>query len=936
MKNFLLLLFCLHFCPVFGQNEPPKEQKTSFKLPEGIKSNDYLPGIVLVKFRKGISKTQISSISSHLSSKNLSDKSIGTSTINQLFKNSISAKTKAVIDRMAITDTIGLDRVYELRVNMKLGVEKVINELMTNPMIEYAEPNYIYHTSYVPKDPLYARFQSSLKQVKAEEAWELFIDSSNSIIAIVDSGSDLDHEDLKANILVPGIDLVGSSFSNLKVDNDPSVKSDSTDHGVRVSGVASAITNNGIGIASIASNAKLMIVKVGADDNSTAIYRGYEGIKYAADHGANIINCSWGGPAASLFGQDIINYAILKGSLIVAAAGNGGTSLPEYPAAIQGVLAVASVDINDKRNDYSNYGNHISISAPGELYTTKNNNDYTLVRGTSFSTPLVSSAAALLRAKFPQYDMFQIAEQLKVTADNIDAINPTIAGKLGSGRLNVFRALTESLPSIKYQNVTILDKGNGSIPSGDTISIFLDVKNFLAPVSELVVKLSTTNPNVQVIDQALSLAGIGTKELKKLVGPFRVYIKPGISDNEPVDFKLNYTSGSSYAAFEYFQIIASKDFINVQVNKVSSTITSNGRIGFRDSENLNGLGFQYKSNPLLFEAALMIGNSPSTVSNNARSRSGEADEHFIKRVRAFKDSDTQAAFLGRSEFDDSGNPNPLSLYVKHSQTAFSSSPDDQYVLAEYEVTNTGANILNGVYVGLFTDWDIDQSGRDATKYDAVNRLAYAFGKSDNSPYAGVKLLSQNSKALYYPMSYQIQGDLLESANEFSIAEKYQTLSSGIKATGLGDNVTNGYDISFVSGYGPFTIPVNGKIKLAFALVAGDSLDDLQASAIAAQNKYNEVNKIETPNLKDGFVLKQNFPNPGLNQTAIEFTLSHSGLTTLVLYNTMGQFVKELIKGNLAAGQYNIAVDLSGLEPGIYLYKLQFEGKERTLKMLISR
>ena len=140
----------------------------------------------------------------------------------------------------------------------------------------------------------------------------------------------------------------------------------------------------------------------------------------------------------------------------------------------------------------------------------------------------------------------------------------------------------------------------------------------------------------------------------------------------------------------------------------------------------------------------------------------------------------------------------------------------------------------------------------------------------------------------------------------------------------------------MSGYGPFSIPVNAKIKIAFALLADDSLNDLQTTAVRAQNKYNELNKIEVPDLGDGFVLKQNFPNPGLNQTEINFSLSHSGFTTLILYNIMGQPVKELVKGNLIAGSYGIPLDVSGLMPGIYLYKLTFEGKEKTLKMLVSR
>src|SRR5690606_17324332 len=145
------------------------------------------------------------------------------------------------------------------------------------------------------------------------------------------------------------------------------------------------------------------------------------------------------------------------------------------------------------------------------------------------------------------------------------------------------------------------------------------------PVSNLALKLSTNNPNVQIIDQDFNLESIGTKELKTMLGPFRVYIKASISDNELIDFKLNYFAANSYAASEHFQIVASSDFINIQVNKVSSTLTSNGRIGYRDPEAQNGLGFQYLSNPLLFEAALMIGNSPNSVSNSARSLLGEAD-----------------------------------------------------------------------------------------------------------------------------------------------------------------------------------------------------------------------------------------------------------------------------------------------------------------------
>lgn len=935
MKRLLLLFCCFHVLTAFGQNGAGISRKSSFKLPQGISQKDYLPDVIIVKFRKGTTAAQISSAGSASGLRNLNFKASELN-INQLFKNSVKAISSEAIQRMAIKDTVGIDRIYELRFNSKQGIEKVINELLKNPNIEYAEPSYLHYVSYTPNDPLFSGFQSQLKQVKAEQSWDLIRNSSNTIIAIVDTGTDMDHVDLKANIIFPGIDLVGVSGTNPQVDNNPDVSSDSTDHGVSVSGIASAVSDNGLGIASIAYNAKLMIVKACADNNATVIYKGYEGIKYAADNGAHIINCSFSGPNGSSFGQDIVNYAMSKGSLIVACAGNSNSSAPEYPAAYAGVLGVSAVDLNDKKNNFSSYGSHISISAPGVVYSSKNGNKYGLVAGTSFSAPMVSSAAALVRSRFPAFDMFQVAEQLKVSSDNIDQLNPGYAGQLGHGRLNVFRALTETLPSIKYQKITFNDKGNGSIPAGDTLSIFLDIKNFLSPATALSIKLLTTNPNIQIINQQYMVSSIGTKELKTMIGPFRVYVRPGTPDNELVNFSINYSSGGNYLSTEQLQVRVARDFMNINVNQISSTISSNGRIGYADSDGEDGLGFIYKSEPLLVEASLMIGKSASEVSNNARSGFGTSDEHFVKKLRVFKDDDTKAAFLGHSEFDDSGSPNRLNLYVRHSQTAFATVPDDKYIISEYEIRNAGQTVLNGIYAGLFSDWDVDQIARDVTKYDAANRLAYVYGRHGGTYYAGVKLLSTTGKAVYYPLANQVPADPIFADGEFSIAEKYQTLSAGIKSTGLGENVPDGYDVLLVSGYGPFTIPINGTVKVAFALIGGDSLTDLQASAVAAQKKYDELNSSEIAEAEDGFVLRQNFPNPGFDQTTIDFSLSRPGLTNLILYDSTGKAVRELIKDSLATGSYRINVDLADLQSGIYIYKMQFEGREKTLKLLITK
>ncbi|MEJ7692488.1 S8 family serine peptidase [Daejeonella sp.] len=934
MRKLLLLVCCFFVLAVQGQDNSRKLPGT-FELPRGVSGKDYLPNTVIIKFRGGSSVSQIKAATSKLSSNTLNISSAGLKDVKQLFKASVLS-AREPIGRTDFSDTVGLDRIYEFKFTGNSSIETVINEILESPIVEYAEPSYIYHTSYIPSDPFYTSSQNYLRQIKADLAWDVIRNSSGIIIAIVDSGSDLDHEDLRANIIFPGKDLVGASITTSIEDNDPDVKSDSTDHGVRVSGLASAVSDNGIGISSLAFNAKLLIVKAGADNNATVIYKGYEGIKYAADNGANIINCSWGGPAGGSFGQDIINYAVAKGCLVIAAAGNEASIEPEYPAAYTGVMAVTSVDNSDRKSNFANFGSHIAISAPGETFSTGNRNNYTIARGTSFSVPLVSGTAALVKSRFPGFDMSQVREQIRVTADNIDPVNINFAGRLGKGRLNVFRAVTETPPSIRQQKITLVDKSRGSIPPGDTLRIFLDLKNFLSPVSGLTVKLTSENPDVQVIDEQVNVGALGTLQTRAMVGAFRVYIKPTISDNEEVTFKLTYTAAGGYSDTEFFTIRVALDYLNITVNKIATTISSNGRVGFSGPDGTKGLGFVYMNEQLLFEASLMIGSSPTKVSNNARNNQGGADEHFIKKVRVVKLDDSQAAFKGQSEFDDSGNPSRLNLLVKHTQTAFASAPDDKYSIVEYEIRNTGATTLSGIYPGMLTDWDVDPSGRDVTRFDGPNRLGLVYPKTGSGIHTGVKLLNTEFAPAYYPMSDQILGDPSQNGGGLSTAEKYESLSSGIKTISLGEGTPNGIDVMFVSGYGPLTIPVNGSVKIAFAFIAGDNLTDIQASALAAQKKYNEVVQPGPLVPVDGFVLEQNSPNPAAHLTTIKFSIPELGTMSIILYNIAGQQVKELVNANLPKGSYSINVDSSTLEPGIYVYRMKFKGKEKALKMIVGK
>lgn len=921
--------------------------KQPYRLPKGVTAKDYLPHTLIVKY-KNVTSQSIKTFGSPV--KNQS--SLLKFTYQKPIMPLGDLAQKTLSDQQKIDDA-GINRIFELGFESDMPIAQVVNEVLKDPSIEYCEPRFIYHTCLDPNDVDYlAGKQNYLNQVKAPQAWGVQPNANGVVIAIVDSGSDLEHVDLANNIFfntadpVNGIDddqdgyidnyrgwdFIGSSASNIVEDNNPDIPADSLDHGVHVSGLASAVTNNSLGIASIAQTAKMMILKVGADDNASAIYRGYDGIIYAANHGAKIISCSWGGPGGGAFGQDVINYAVSKGCLVVVAAGNGGNNEIIYPAGYKGAFAVANVKSDDVKSTSSSYGYHVSISSPGTtIYSTINRDRYGYKSGTSMATPIVSSAAALVLAKNPSLTGVQVGEILRLNTDDISTLNPAYLDQMGNGRLNVFKALNAvSTPSIRNQKITINDHSLGSLAVKDTLDYYFDLKNILQDANEVTVNLSSSNANVQILSPNLNTGAFAALTTKK-IGPFKVVIKDNTPDNSTILFKLTYTAPfSSYQDKEFFNTTVNLDYQNIKVNQVYTTITSNGRVGFSGDNASNGLGFIYKDFSLLFEAALMVGNSPNKVSNNARGVNGVTDNHFNRLVRVNKITNAAVAYEGVAVSNDLLSPSPFNIEVKNRQVAYKDAPDDKYVLVEYELLNKSTAAINNVYAALFTDWDIDVGSKNLVRYDEGLKMGYTYASTPLSPFAGVKLLSTNANPIFYPMSYQVAGDPLQDGN-FTIAEKFTTLSSGIKATSLGSG--DGLDVMYVIGNGPYNIPVNGSVKLAFAFIAGDNLIDISNSAIAAQAKYTQlITSIPADEALSRFNVAQNFPNPAKQQTQISIDLPSNGKTSLEVFDLAGKKVLTVLNQDLKKGTHVFNVDVSRLNSGIYFYKTKFENLEKVMKM----
>lgn len=272
------------------------------------------------------------------------------------------------------------------------SVGKVIMALNALPDVEYAEPNYLaYALDTIPNDPGWST-QYGPANIQMPQAWEITSGSTAVKIAIIDTGVDLTHPDLAAKI-VAGYDFV----------NNDAYAQDDHGHGTHVAGIAAAIGNNATGIAGVSWGARIMPVKVLNSSGSGSYDSIVNGIIWAADHGAKVINLSLGGSSSSRSLEDAINYAYNRGVTVVAAAGNSGDSTLHYPAAYANVIAVAAVNSVNSRASFSTYGDFVDIAAPGVgIYATLRGG-YGSMSGTSMAAPHVAGVAALLVGQ-PQFN----------------------------------------------------------------------------------------------------------------------------------------------------------------------------------------------------------------------------------------------------------------------------------------------------------------------------------------------------------------------------------------------------------------------------------------------------------------------------------------------------------------------------------------------------
>lgn len=335
-----------------------------------------------------------------------------------------------------------------------LSIDATLRALRQDPNVRIAEPDYPLHTSALPNDPrfpqLWGLHNTGLADgtpdadIDAPEAWEVTTGSPHVVVAVIDTGVDYNHPDLRDNILRDNAgNLVGWDFAN-----DDANPMDDNGHGTHVAGTIGAEGNNGVGVVGVCPTVRIMPVKFLGADGSGSTANAIQAVDFAVSHGARVLNCSWGGGGQSELLLEALQRARAAGVLVVAAAGNESTNndeTPSYPASYNqfcdNVLSIAATDKRDALAAFSNFGRDtVDLCAPGVgIVSTLPGNSYGSYSGTSMATPHVSGVAALLLSRYPDLDLAQLRHRLISNAD----ILPDLGPKVPARRLNAAQALVE-------------------------------------------------------------------------------------------------------------------------------------------------------------------------------------------------------------------------------------------------------------------------------------------------------------------------------------------------------------------------------------------------------------------------------------------------------------------------------------------------------------
>jgi len=851
----------------------------------------------------------------------------------------------------------GLRRIMVIEYSGPADPVVVAQRISAMEGVEYAEPERRRALTYRPNDPR-ATAQWYLEKIAAFDAWDVRRGDSSMVIAIVDAGIERDHPDLADALWrnpgenglgrdTNGIDDDGNGFvddswgwdfagsDGHTGDNVPDNRFE--DHGTVSAGCAAAVGDNTIGIAGVAWGCRLMAVKVTTDAPSPPLFNEAAGILYAAKMGAKIINCSFGGTGKSRAEAEVVKVVIdTYGAVIVAACGNNGRDEKFYPASYNGVISVAATTETDAKSSYSNYNYRVDLSAPGDNILSTGSGDYVVDIGTSFATPQVSGAAALVRLQWPQASVAVVSEIVRATTDDIRVnLGMGYADKMGYGRLNVGRALVVG-PAIRSARATswmILEEvPDGTIQPGETIRLRPIITNMLAAAPLVRAVVEAVDPvDIVIQGSSVDLGSMLEGESRPTDDTaFILTVPAALPPNSTITVRLT-TTTDDRSNDQVLAIPIAPTYRTTDNNDIAVTFNSVGNVGFNGIKRSEGDGLTYRGGEgILYHGGLIIGLDSVHIADVVRlgpTSLGVADGLRYSSVYRLSYTADSSVETGVATYGDAHLPVGQRVGVDVTMRTFQyRAPDARnFVIVRYRLANTNDSTLTGLRCGLYLDWDISTDGLDdKVDYDMGRRLGMVRdSRNSESLWAGALHLSGGESSFYAVNNFS-DGVI----SDFTPARKWKTLASGIWTN---DNVD---DMGMTIGEGGITIPAGGFVEVGFALLAASSYDSLLAAADAATSYY-QLSGARRTNRDVGAMLVA--PNPADDRITLQATIAQRGTVVANVYSSMGTLVQTYELGLREAGSLVESLDVSRFANGLYFVRLSLpNGESHATSLCISR
>jgi len=854
----------------------------------------------------------------------------------------------------AFAATIPADRLEEL--SRFQGVSMIISDVA----LEFYEPVEIKNAP-----ALAASSTTALQMLNVPALWSQGYTGQGRLVCSFDTGVESTHPALSSKWRGSHEPLSECWYSPI---NPASAPYDNVGHGTHTMGIVLGSTAaDTFGVAPGAEWITAGVIDQGRDLNTmlSDIIRAFQwalnpdGDTTTTDDVPDVISNSWGVPAGilppcnDLFWQ-VIDNAEAAGIVTIFAAGNEGPD----PASIRNPADRASTPINSFSvgavdNDkviagFSSRGPSScdatkikpEIVAPGVgIYSSTKGGTYKVMSGTSMAAPFISGLVLLCRQYNPDATVEQIKYALIQAAEDLGPVGEDNA--YGHGLVDA-SMLFGFLPLPSTTNFIITDSrisGDGVAAPGETVELQLALQNSAGNVDQVTGRLVAEDENlVNIInDEATFFFGIGGTMAMNF-SMFNVAFDEELRHGDEVTLNLIIEKPEIFVCdtLEFtlpIGFIPPGNIADIQNGRIAFSASDFAQYGFAAGSiyNLAGQGFRYNnSGNLLYEAGIILGRNNLQLSSSVRNEDGDfvpSDFTPVEEITSdFIPGDGATRLKAR--FVDTYSEISIPVTVAQEIVNYDDGLSDGFVIMKYRLVNESLENLTHLSFGFMADFDLSGETEQVV-LDETMEIIYQ--KSSEGPMVGLVNLKNIT-------SYKAFDNGTEKIG-FTRGEQYNLIASTSDSV---DSTVTG-DMFFMACSEALDIKINDSVEIAFALVAGDNLDELISAALIARQKFDVITaiEIEEGNRPTGYSLNQNYPNPFNPTTTISFSLPTGGEVSLEVFNLLGQKVKVLKAGQMPVGEHTLewdATDDNGqtVATGVYFYRLTTSDFTQTKKMMLLK